>query len=158
MASESALSLSQARDLAARKLALREHSAQEIDEYLRRKGVRPEDAATVVAEFIRGRLIDDERFAALVIKSQTRRGKGPVFIRQKLMQKGVRLSLEQVRSVLGDVADEPSASVARRVIERRYPRYRDDKKEAGRAFQALIRRGFSYETAREAVFGKADPS
>ena len=40
---------------------------------------------------------------------------------------------------------------AREIVGRRYPDSGKDKKEAQRAFQALVRRGFSFQVAREAL-------
>lgn len=147
--------LNEARNLALRRLAAREYSSSEMLIYLKRKGVDEKLAAEVVAKLIEDRLISDERYAKIVTRYQVGRGKGPNYIRMKLRQKGVKADLGDIREMIGETSGESDLALARKVVETRYPNARTDREEGARAYQALIRRGFSFDVARAAVFSRS---
>jgi SOS response regulatory protein OraA/RecX len=140
------------RKLAVRRLERREYSADEVRTYLtQKKGVEPADADPVIAELVRERLIDDLRYARIVIREQVLRGKGPHYILTKLRNKGIAIEIDEVRQVILEASGVDEVETARRIVERRYPDSATDRSEAARAFQALVRRGFSFDTARQAI-------
>ena len=88
-----------ARDLALRRLTVREYSSVELMGYLRRKGVAEADAQTVVRELEEQGLIDADRYAAAIARSQIARGKGPMAVLDKLRRRGLRADLSLARKL-----------------------------------------------------------
>lgn len=140
-----------AHELALARLTAREYSARELAAYLRRKGYGDEAEATVAKLAEEGRL-DDRRYARLMTRHQFLRGKGPTYIQAKLRQKGVSAELGDIRRMIDEEGPEGGElQAARRIVERRYPRALAERDEAQRAYQALLRRGFTRDVARQAV-------
>lgn len=167
--------------MALRRLSRREHSSQEMTTFLQSKGVEPTEASAVVRSLIDQKLIDDDRFARIFARSYVQRGKGPYYILNRLKQKGIQMNVQELRAlvdqleesfvpVASDAADEieggdaihrsgsgsGSGSAwelesAMRLLERRYAEAHADRATAVRAYQALLRRGFSPDTARAAL-------
>jgi hypothetical protein len=74
------------------RLGRRECSQKELIDYLHgRKGVDLVEAQAVVARLVTEGLVDDLRYARMMIRHQALRGKGPRAIAQVLKQKGVPL-------------------------------------------------------------------
>lgn len=140
------------RNLALRRIAAREYSRAEMVAYLKRKGVETKQAEEVVARLVEESLISDERYAKVVARHQATRGKGPAYVRMKLKQKGIHADASEVREMLGDVTGESDIERARKIVEARYPNAANDKTVAAKAYQALIRRGFSFDVARAVLF------
>lgn len=144
----------EARELALRRLSLREHSGRELETYLKRREIPGTIAAETVAQLAEEKLVDDRRYARAMTRSQAVREKGPSYILQKLRQKGVHIELGEVRELFGETSDRSELELARHLVERRYPRAAQDQKELRRAYAALLRRGFSGEIVRKALFGR----
>ncbi len=140
-----------AQELALKRLGRSEISASEMERYLRRKEIDAAIAQEVVADFVGRGHISDERYAAMVARSQLGRGKGPGVVRRKLAQKGVRLDRAGLKELVHGVDGFDEHAAALQVLERRYPQAGTDQKAAARAFQGLVRRGFSFEVARAAL-------
>lgn len=146
--------LPEARNLALKRLGSREYGAKEMAAYLKRKGVKAEDIETVVADLVSSELINDRRYARVVARSQVNRGKGSIYVMHKLRQKGVKAELSEVKELVSDVSDVSEVEAARQIVERKYPGFTTDRNEAQRAYQALLRRGFTHEIARQVVLKK----
>jgi len=131
------------RNLALRRLAIREYGSGEMRAYLRRKGVSSQGAAETVEALVKEKLIDDRRYARVIVRDQSFKDKGPTAILAKLRQKGVQIELREVREIFGSAADVSEAEAVKRILDRRYPNAKKDPKEARRAYMALLRRGFS---------------
>ncbi len=144
-----------AKDLAARRLSRRECSAHDIRQYLIRKGIPSEMSARVVEEFVKLNFISDERFAAMFTRDQVGKGKGSLQIRQKLRIQGIHLDALQAKTLTEESGQKTELELARALLERRFPLLAcsgsPDRKEVHRAIQMLLRRGFSYSVAREAL-------
>ena len=145
------INLNDARNLALRRLGSREYSSGEMLQFLKRKGVDERVAAEVVQGLVESQLISDDRYAKMMTRYQAGRGKGPAYIRMKLHQKGIKAQMSTVKGLVGETTGETELDLAKRVVETRYPRALTDKDEAARAYQALVRRGFSFEVARAAI-------
>jgi regulatory protein len=143
-----------ARELALKRLATREYSAQELAAYLRRRGIPAATAEETVGRLTEEKLQDDRRYARELTHSQVVREKGPDFILQKLRQKGVRIELDEVREIFARTSDRDELQMARNLVARRYRRAFEDERELRRAYAALIRRGFSDDVARKALLGR----
>ncbi|WP_279482582.1 regulatory protein RecX [Aureimonas sp. SK2] len=109
-----------------------------------------------VARFVDLKLIDDRSFAEARLASLRRRGTSLRQTAAKLAEKGV--DRETVATVLaGDETDE--AEAARRLAKRRRlgpHRLRDRAERRDRDIAALMRAGFSYKHASDAIDGEAD--
>lgn len=137
------------------RLGRRECSQKELIDYLHgRKGVDLAEAQAVVARLASEGLVDDLRYARMMIRHQALRGKGPRAIAQVLKQKGVPLPAATIEAICEEVGIAPERETAREWVERRYPKFREDRKVANRAYQALLRRGFNSQVARDTVFSK----
>lgn len=145
----------EARQLSLKRLSLREHSARELATYLKQRQIPVSIATEVIEQLIEEKLLDDRRYARAMTRSQAVREKGPSYILQKLRQKGVRIELDEVKDLFKDTSDRSELEMARNLVQRRYPRAASDEKELRRAYSALLRRGFSGEIARKALFGRA---
>jgi regulatory protein len=143
--------LTKARRHALNRMNRRECSSQDIYQFLIRKGIPSEIATQVVQDFKKNQFINDERFAKMLTRQQVARSKGPNYIRQKLRDKGIQLKPDQMNDLIEEVSETTELELARQLVLRKYPRAHLDRLEANRAFQALIRRGFSYSIAREAL-------
>lgn len=137
--------------LALKRLAVREYSSREMLAYLKKKGITPELATKAVEELIRKNFINDQRYAELYVHSMTLRGKGPLFIKLKLREKGISMDTGRIRELAYQKDGISELEAARQIVNRRYPDANRDKKTALRAFRALLRRGFSPELARQVI-------
>lgn len=147
------------RELALARLSVREYGSGEMRTYLIRKGASEADAEAVVSELMAGRLIDDERYARVIARHQAFRDKGPAYVMSRLREKGVNLPMTTIRAIYQEAMPEGLESeleLARRVVERRYPRALRDRAEKQRAYQALLRRGFSSEVVRRCLSAGID--
>ena len=141
--------------LAMKRLSVREYGSGEMRSYLIRKGASEEQAERIVAELVDRKMIDDERYARVVARHQAFRDKGPSYVLMKLRQKGVQLPLKKVQEIFEETLPESAGSeleMARKVVERRYPRAHEDRAELRKAYQALLRRGFSRDVVRKCLF------
>ena len=146
-----------ARELALARIGRKESSRADLESWLVKKGVTESEAKETAAQLVSEGWLDDHRYARIMVRHQAARGKGPRYISSKLREKGVKLDPERVREIAEELGLSPELETARAIVERRYPAARTgDRKEAGRAFQALLRRGFSSETARKAIFADED--
>jgi regulatory protein len=140
-----------AREHALRRLNRRESSSREIGLYLKRKGVDPEIAAEVISELQKNGTLSDERYARLLVRHQAQRSKGARFISSQLKTKGINLDLDKIKTLAEETTDKTELETAVELIRRKYPNTKTDQKEAAKAYQTLIRRGFSHSIAREAL-------
>lgn len=143
--------------MALRRLGTKEYSSAEMLSYLKRREVPEELAGEIVRVLVKDRMIDDLRYAKILVRSQAMRGKGPLYISNKLKQKGVKLDVSSIREWVAEALGTTEVEAARDIIERRYPDAANDPKAAARAFQALLRRGFTSDVARQALFRKGEP-
>jgi len=142
-----------ARNLALRRLTVREYGSHELARYLDRKGILPDVIAKTIARLIEEKFLSDERYLKAMVQSLYQRGKGPLYIKAKLNQKGMSADVSLIRSLIAQLEGPTEVEQARTVIDRRYPGAQTDRAIAAKAISALMRRGFSYDVAREAVFG-----
>lgn len=153
--SEDQESAQKAKSLALQRLTRREHSEAELKDILTRKGFELEIIEPLLSELVEKKFLSDERFKKAFVSDQVLKGKGPRAIQLKLRQKGVRAELDEIQEISEERAGTTDQERALEIVERRYPGFREDRSEAQRAYQALLRRGFSFDLAREVVFSKA---
>jgi len=145
--------MERAREACLRFLEHRPHSRFELLTKLRRKGMSDAVSKQVLDRLTRVGLVDDAAFARAWVESrQRRRPQGRRGLAAELAKRGV--SREVVEAVLSEQKEtEGDLETALRALEPKKTQLRNLSREAAqrRASQFLLRRGFDYGTAREAV-------
>ena len=131
---------------ALRWLSQRELSAAQVQQRLEHRGVSKDDANTVVARLVAGRVIDDVRMARAAARLETAiRGRGPARARQKLLSLG--LAAATVDDALASALSEVDVQVLLdNAVERRLRREASptlDRAAFRRVAGALVRQGFA---------------
>jgi len=134
-------------DKALRSLALRPHSEGELVEKLTAAGYSEREIAGAMAKLAEYHFIDDSQFAAQWAAARARRGLGARRIAQELRHKGIArdISDEALASLDESVLLENATSLAAKHLRR------GDSNARRRAYAALIRRGFDYSLANQAL-------
>lgn len=130
-----------------RALALRAHSEQEIVDKLKRAGYDEHAIAETMQTLSRHALTDDTEFARQWAAARARRGMGPYRIAQELRHKGV--SREDADAALAQLSETDALETATALALKHLKK--GDERARRRAWEVLIRRGHSYDTAREAL-------
>lgn len=128
------------------RLGVREYSAAEMRQYLKRKGHDEAIAREVVEALVAEGSLSEVRFAGAVAREQFIRDKGPMKVAQRLRAKGVALPMNEVRKLYADASQDGERAAIESILERRYPNAKTDPNEKRKAYEALMRRGFSPET------------
>ncbi len=136
---------------ALKKIAKRERSSQDVRKHLESKSFDATIIDSVLQELVEKKWLDDHRFSQVLVRYQGMRGKGPSYIQRKLREKGLFLRPDEIQKIIEDAQGKNEVSRAREIIERKYPEYLTDLKEKKKAFEALVRRGFSFDTAKKAI-------
>ncbi|MGH7777621.1 MAG: regulatory protein RecX [Candidatus Dormibacterales bacterium] len=124
-----------------RMLARRPHARRELALKLARRGYRPEEVETALSRFSRLGYLDDESFAAALVRrrSPTR---GSALVAAELARRGVER--EVARGALEGMTDEQQVAAATRIALRVLGSRRMPFAEALRTLgPRLARRGFS---------------
>ena len=142
--SSAALSLCKTR--AVELLSYRPMSAKELRDKLTQKGENPEAAAAAVDWLCEKGLLDDSRYAGMVVRHYAAKGYGPGRVRQELQRRGVPRELwEEALRELPEPEDKLDAFLASRLKDP------GDRAQVQKVSAALIRRGFSWEEIRAAL-------
>jgi len=144
-----------AREICLSALERRMRSRFELEQALRRKGIPTEVGDPVLDRLTAAGLVDDEAFARAFVESRQRsRPRGRRGLSSELLKKGIPPAV--IDRVLSDREEEEDrVEVARRAVAAKL-RTLAGKPPAvvrQRAEQFLLRRGFDYETIREALGG-----
>jgi regulatory protein len=135
-------------------LARRDFASTELKSKLRNQGFDADTADEAVDELLRGRILDDARYAAHYVNYHGDRGQGPIRISSDLRALG--LSQELIEAALTDGPDW--AARAREVRIRKFgletPR---EWAQKGRQARFLQYRGFSSDHIRSALGTDFDP-
>ena len=132
-------------------LEYRNYSKRELTEKIARTAASREAAQAAAGRMEELGLIDDRRFGEDYARELfSRRGYGARRAAQELRRKG--LDQELVQELVEKYGSpEQSGENIRRVLEKKYPGWREDEKVRRRAFAALQRLGYSYQEVREAM-------
>lgn len=127
-------------------LAQRQMSRKELETKLKQKGVDEETAAWCAAWLQDNRLIDEESYAAAIVRHYAAKGYGDGRARQELQRRGIPRELWD-----GALAARPedTSKLDRFLSQRLHDP--DDRDEVRRVTAALYRRGFSREEIRTAL-------
>ena len=132
-------------------LEYRNYSKRELTEKIARTAASREAAQAAAGRMEELGLIDDRRFGEDYARELfSRKGYGARRAAQELRRKG--LDQELVQELVEKYGSpEQSGENIRRVLEKKYPGWREDEKVRRRALAALQRLGYSYQEVREAM-------
>lgn len=135
--------LNDARVVALRVLAIREHSCFELKCKLDKKGFDEHVIDLIINECEKYNYLNDERFTEIFINSRRAKGKGPIHIKNDLQQRQV--SVDLISTYL-DLSDVEWIGCATRVREKKFGKeIPEDYKEKMRQARFLEYRGFTNE-------------
>ncbi len=127
-------------------LSYRPMSARELRDKLTQKGESPETASAAVDWLCEKGLLDDGRYAGMVVRHYAAKGYGESRVRQELQRRGVPRELwEEALRELPEPEDKLDAYLASKLKDP------DDRAQVQKVSAALIRRGFSWEEIRAAL-------
>jgi regulatory protein len=136
-------------DLALKALGRKERTVAELGSWLRGRGVSDEQVEVVVGHLVEDGALDDARFAHRYAEDKRElAGWGSDRIRSALLQRGV--SAEDLEGAVG--AEEPEGELGRAtaLLLQRGISVRSER-DRSRAFQFLVRRGYDFELAYDAI-------
>lgn len=144
---EKTVNIRRAYNCAVSLLSRRDHSKKELMRKLKEKGYS-KGAEAAVEKLANSGYVDDERFCRLYASELIRlKGYGRKRVEQELYLKGVD------REIISGVLDEISFDTDRLsdIIKRKYLAKMTDEKGRQKAFNALLRLGYSYSEIRDAL-------
>ena len=135
-------------------LSHRARTAAEVRRSLLQKGFAEATVEDTVADLERLGLVDDAAYARAFVRGRFEaRGYGPARLRQDLSKKGVdRATIDAALAELEETAD--LGDQARQQAETKWRALRseeDVRKRKKKTMDYLVRRGYGFDTAREAV-------
>jgi regulatory protein len=134
---------------ALRALQRKERTSAELRAWLEARGCEEEDIEAALARLVEIGELDDARFARRYAEDKrTLRGWGPERIREALEARGV--APPDVEAALGEDDRDAQVERAAALVAARGHSLADDRDRA-RALDYLLRRGFPYEIAYEAL-------
>ena len=140
--SKKALSREKALEL----VSQRQMSARELNKKLRDKGADEETADYCVQWIMERGLLDEERYAAAIVRHYAAKGYGEGRVRQELMRRGVPRDLwDDALSAMPEGTSRLDRLVASKL------RDPDDRDAVRKLSASLYRRGYSGEEIREAL-------
>lgn len=135
-----------ARERALTMISRRQMSAKELREKLRQKGVDPETAAWCAYWLAERGLLDEEAYAAAVVRHYAAKGFGAGKVRAELARRGVPRELaDAALEAMPDGDDRLDRLIAARLKDP------GDRDEVRKLSASLYRRGFSGEEIRSAL-------
>jgi len=140
----------QAHEAALRSLDYRPRSVDEIRRHLSGKGVEPHVIDEIIRRLTEAGLLDDRAFVRYWLENRRDfRPRGQRALRMELRQKGVPQDI--IDEVLDEGHSEDAAAYQAALAQARKIRTTDPREFRRKLEAQLVRRGFSYDTAREAT-------
>ncbi len=140
------------REVALRQLGFSARSSQQLREAMLKREVPPAAADEVIQRLTRVGLIDDEEYAAMLVRTrQAERGLARRALKVELERKGI--DSRTAESALDQVDDADEADAARWLVRKRVTSMRgvEPIKRRNRLYGTLARKGYSAEVARAAI-------
>ena len=144
---EETVNIRRAYNCAVSLLSRRDHSKKELLQKLRDKGYSV-GAEAAIQKLCDGGYVDDERFCRLFASELVRlKGYGRKRVEQELYRKGIS------RDIIYDVLEEFTfdTDTLSDIIKRKYLSKMSDEKGRQKAFNALMRLGYTYGEIRDAL-------
>ncbi|MCK4224990.1 MAG: RecX family transcriptional regulator [candidate division Zixibacteria bacterium] len=148
----------EAKEVALRFLSFRRRTEKEIKDKLKKKGLDERTIKSTIAKLKDYDLINDSEFATAWVKERLAyKPRGKKLLRQELWKKGIKKDIiNQVTEELCQDEDK-SASELLEKIKKRYKSL-EPKVARRRMLSLLLRRGFSYEIAKNTMEPLISPS
>lgn len=128
-------------------LERRDYGSEELCAKLVEKGVEPDEARAAVRYMVRVGFIDDERYAAMVVRHYAAKGYGVGRVREELRRR--KLDRELWDAALAELPEpDETVDALLRAKLRGKATDRDTIRKAG---AALVRRGFTWEAVKAAT-------
>ena len=153
----SAIQYPEAYEAALTQLDYCQRSSGELRKKLTAKGFAAPAVNAVVDRLIEIKLIDDNAYAQRIVESMAKKPVGVYAAKRKLRAKG--FSEDDADDALAQLDDEQQSEAAARLAKKLAPKYlaKGDAREAkAKLSQALARRGFGWDVARDAVDAALD--
>ncbi len=142
--------LQRALDAAYRYLARRDRTVSEVRRHLEGRRVEPATIDQVIAELQEQRYLDDARYAQTFAEDRrSLDGWGPDRIANRLRQLGV--AREHIEAALAERDREDELRAAVELLRRRVRIPPEDDRGRERALGLLVRRGYDFELAHDAI-------
>jgi len=144
---EETVNIRRAYNCAVSLLSRRDHSKKELLQKLREKG-HSDGAEAAIQKLSDSGYVDDERFCRLYASELVRlKGYGKRRVEQELYRKGIE------RDIICNVLEEISfdSDALSDIIKRKYLSKMSEEKGRQKAFNALMRLGYSYGEIRDAL-------
>jgi len=140
-APEQQVTVAEARQIAYRYLARREHACKELKDKLLRKGVCAQVVSEAVAELASEGLVSDQRFAEAYTRSRISSLFGPLKIRAELQKRGI--VGQMIDEVLSQYDSQWPTLAQQWILKRQGTEW--DRNEKARLYRSGTSRGFSHE-------------
>jgi regulatory protein len=136
--------------LAWKAVSTRERTEHELRGYLEGKKIEPAAIEEAVAELAEAGVVDDADYARRFTEDRRSvQSWGRERIERDLLRRGVEPAL--IERALAEEKDHDELDAALHVLGERLPAVPEDDRERNRAWQLLVRRGYSPDLAYEAV-------
>ncbi len=119
-----------------------------IEDKLKKKETSPEDIEIVLDKLVDYKLLDDENYARIYVRSR-KRDKGKHALKQELKRKGI--SEEHIEFALDTLDEAEQRENVNTLLFRNRWRFQDPKKARTKAYAFLQRRGFDSDMIRDAL-------
>ena len=129
-------------------LGSRSFSEQEMVKRLTGKGESQEASEEAVRWLVELGYINDSDYATLIVRHYSSKGYGTARVRDELYKRGIPRDLWDEK--LAEQGDTEAGDAALEFLKKKL-RGSDDKDDLRRAYDSLVRRGFSFDDARTAV-------
>lgn len=132
-------------------LTARARSKKEVERKLLQCGYLPSTVEMVLLKLETMNILNDADFAAQWVEARGDKLLGKRRIQQELRQKGI--SQEEADAAISSLDDDSQQEQANRLAAKLASRYAKDepRKAVQKLMQALVRRGFDWETAKQAT-------
>jgi len=137
-------------------LSYRMRTEKEMMDYLTEKEVDPEHITKIVQRLIREKLIDDQQFAEMFVRSRMNTAtKGPELIKKELIDKGV--SAQIADNAAAGYPDDVQYEKVQKLIEKKLNRSNKSFRTQTNQLQAtLVQKGFTIDVIKYAMAGIED--
>jgi regulatory protein len=128
-------------------LAMREHSARELENKLLAKGYQQQEIQLALSECQQQGYQSDERYVQTYIHSRSQRGYGPIKVRLELKAKGI--ADEMINHSIDQSVDW--FEIASKALQKKFKQASSCIKEHAKRQRYLLNRGFSHEMIKHSI-------